>query len=274
MDLLQALVLGVVQGATEFLPISSSGHLVLVPWLLGWRLEPEAAFVFDVLVQLGTLVSVLLVFRVDLTRIVVAALGALARGKPWATPEARLAWLLLLASVPGALLGIVLKETVQAAFESPTAVSASLLVTAALLWTSERVGRREKPVEEVTAIDSVFVGVFQSLALFPGISRSGATIAGGLRRGLRREEAARFSFLMAVPIMLGAGAIALLDLVSAPNAYDQVPPLMVGFLAATVVGYAAIRWLLSYLSRNPLTPFIVYCSAVGTIGLLLSAFGV
>jgi undecaprenyl-diphosphatase len=271
LTLLQALVLGVVQGATEFLPISSSGHLVLVPWALGWQLDPEAAFVFDVLVQLGTLLSVILFFRADLSRIMVAAIQSLTQGQLLATPDARIAWLLLLASMPAALLGVILKETVAATFARPTAVSGFLLVTAVLLGASELLGKRKKSTGQIGVVDSLVIGVFQSLALFPGISRSGSTIAGGMLRGLTRQEAARFSFLMAVPIMLGAGGIAIIDLLQSPSTYEQIPPLLLGFLSATIVGYVAIRWLIGYLSQNRLTPFVVYCVIVGSIGLIAGA---
>jgi undecaprenyl-diphosphatase len=270
LTLLQALVLGVVQGATEFLPISSSGHLVLVPWLLGWSFQPASAFLFDVLVQWGTLVAVLVYFREDLLRLLGAAARALLRGRPFATDDARLAWLLLLASTPAALLGVLLKERVAATFQSPAAVSLFLLGTAALLAVSEWVGRHLRSMSSLRWPDALLIGLAQSLALFPGISRSGATIAGGLARNMERAEAARFSFLMSVPIMVGAGVIALIDLSEAPDASAQLQTLAAGSLAAAIVGYLAIRWLLRYLSERPLTVFIYYCAAAGLGGLILS----
>lgn len=270
MTLVQALVLGVVQGATEFLPISSSGHLVLVPWLLGWDFDPAAAFVFDVLVQWGTLVAVIIYFRRDLLELLSAAIRGLLGGRPFATEQARLAWLLLLASAPAAFLGILLRERVEAAFESPLAVSLFLLATASLLAFSEWVGGRSRRMPSLAWLDALIIGAAQSLALFPGISRSGATIAGGLSRDLERPEAARFSFLMSVPIMIGAGVIALLDLAQAPDAGAQFQALAAGFVAAAFVGYLAIRWLLRYLSERPLTLFVGYCTAIGLGGLLLT----
>ena len=270
MTLLQAFLLGLVQGATEFLPVSSSGHLVLVPWVLGWRLEPQAAFVFDILVQWGTLVALVAFYWRDLVGMVRAVILGLARRRPLEDPLARLGWLIAAASLPAAIAGLLLKDAVESAFNSPTAVSAFLLGTAVLLFLSERLSRQTRQLSELTLIDALWVGLAQALALLPGISRSGSTIAGGLTRGLRRPEAARLSFLMFVPVMLGAGVITLKDLAGAPAPAAQLPALAVGFLTSAVVGYLAIRWLLGYLSRRSLTPFALYCLAVGLGGLLLS----
>lgn len=270
MTLLQAFLLGLVQGATEFLPVSSSGHLVLVPWVLGWRLEPQAAFVFDILVQWGTLVALVAFYWRDLVAMVRAVILGLARRRPLEDPLARLGWLIAAASLPAAIAGLLLKDAVERAFNSPAAVSAFLLGTAVLLFLSERLSRQTRQLSELTLIDALWVGLAQALALLPGISRSGSTIAGGLTRGLRRPEAARLSFLMFVPVMLGAGVIALKDLAGAPAPAAQLPALAVGFLTSAVVGYLAIRWLLGYLSRRSLTPFALYCLAVGLGGLLLS----
>lgn len=269
MTLLQAAVLGVVQGATEFLPISSSGHLVLLPWLLGWQLDPARTFVFDVLVQWGTLLAVIAYFRRELYLLIQSVLKGLIERRPFADPQARLAWLLLLASVPAAVLGLLAKSAVEAAFANPTAVSLFLWVTAGLLAISERVGRRMRSMESLRWIDALVIGFAQSLALLPGISRSGSTIAGGLIRDMRRPEAARFSFLMSIPIMIGAGTVALLDLSTASDPTSQLPALALGFLAAAIVGYLSIRWLIGYLKKRPLTPFIIYCAVLGALGLLI-----
>jgi undecaprenyl-diphosphatase len=191
-------------------------------------------------------------------------------GQPWGTPLSRQAWLLLLASLPAAALGLLAKASVEAAFASPRAVSAFLLLTAAILALSERIGHQRRSMDEVGVIDALVIGLAQSLALFPGISRSGATISGGLTRDLERAEAARFSFLMSVPIMLGAGLVAALDLSQIAEAGQQLAPLAIGFASAAVVGYFSIRWLLGFLSRRPLTIFIIYCSLAGLAGLLIS----
>jgi undecaprenyl-diphosphatase len=270
MTLLQALMLGLVQGATEFIPVSSSAHLVLVPWILGWRLEPRAAFAFDVLVQWGTLVALVAFYGRDLVALVRAVIVGLARRRPLEDPLARLGWLIAAASVPAAIAGLLFKDAVESAFNDPAAVSAFLLVTALLLFLSERLSRQTRVLSELTLIDALWIGLAQALALLPGISRSGSTIAGGLTRGLRRPEAARLSFLMFVPVMLGAGLIALKDLAGTPTPSAQLPALLVGMLTSAVVGYLAIRWLLGYLSRRSLAPFALYCLVAGLGGLLLS----
>jgi undecaprenyl-diphosphatase len=291
MTLVQALVLGIVQGATEFIPVSSSAHLVLVPWLLGWSFEPQAAFAFDVLVQLGTLAAVIYCFWQDGLVILGDAARAV-RTRRWS--EGRLAWLLLLATVPAAAAGIGLKDLVEQAFASPAASAGFLMVTAALLGLSEMLRGRQggrpmieaaadpatgeapaqkpptasgDPLGQLRAIDALAIGLAQVLSLFPGISRSGSTIAAGLARGLTRPQAARFSFLMAVPIMLGAGLVAGADLASLPEARALLGPLAVGFLTAATVGVLAIRWLIRFLARRSLWVFSAYCALVGLAGL-------
>ncbi len=269
MNLLQACVLGIVQGLTEFLPISSSAHLVLVPWLLEWHFEPQAAFVFDVLVQDGTLLAVIAYFWRDLVGLARAALEGVLRRRPFDDPQARLAWLLLLASLPAAAAGLLFKDLVEAAFDSPAAVSSFLLITAALLLLGERYGRRLRELEALRPTDALWIGLAQALSLFPGISRSGATISAGLARGLGRPQAARFSFLMSIPVMIGAGAVALNDLADAPGLSSLLPALIAGTVAAAITGYLAIHWLLGYLVRRPLTLFAGYCAIVGLAGLAL-----
>jgi undecaprenyl-diphosphatase len=267
----QALLLGIVQGATEFLPISSSGHLVLVPWLLNWDLDPSSAFIFDVLVQWGTILAVILYFRRDLLNMIAAVLRGISRRRPFEETEARLAWLILLASVPAAVLGLLLKPVVEQAFDSPLAVSFFLLATAGILFLSERLHQADKPLKALNWADSLWIGLAQALALFPGISRSGSTIAGGLIRSLGREDAARFSFLLAIPTMLGAGTIALVDLSSIPDPGSQLLSLVIGFASAAIVGMAALHWLLSYLRNHSLDVFAIYCTVVGLGGLILYA---
>ncbi len=258
MTLLQAVVLGVVQGLTEFLPISSSAHLVLVPWVLGWDFEAGPAFVFNVLVQLGTLVGVIAYFWSDLVGLVRAAIRGLATRRPLADPTSRLAWLIVLATIPAAVAGILIRGAVERAFESPAAVAGFLLVTAAFLWAAERLGRRDRSLEAFAAPDALWVGIGQAFSLFPGISRSGATISAGLARHLTRRDAARLSFLMSVPVMLGAGAVASLDLLASPTAPSQLPALLAGFATAAVVGYFSVRWFMGYLARHSLAPFALY----------------
>jgi len=268
--LLQGFILGVVQGVTEFLPISSSAHLVLVPRVLGWKFDPGYAFVFDVLVQTGTLVAVIVFYAGTLARMTSAAWGGLRRRRPFADPLGRLAWLILLATVPAALAGVLLHDLVESAFDSPTAVSFFLLVTAALLAGAEQFGRPRRSLDELHWRDALTIGAVQALALFPGISRSGSTISAGLFRGLLRPESARFSFLMSIPVMLGAAVVGLKDLADLSPEFTSLAPLAVGFVTSAIVGYLLIRWLLAYLAGHRLTVFAVYCFIVGTAGLVLS----
>lgn len=270
MTLIQALFLGIVQGATEFLPISSSAHLVLVPWILRWEFDPKAAFIFNILVQWGTLLAVVFYFRHDLHLMARAVWRGLRSRKPLQDPEARLAWLVLAASIPATIIGVVLKTQVSQAFEKPTAVSLLLLITATALFLCERIGKLDRTLNSLSTPDSLWIGLAQASALFPGISRSGATIAAGLLRRLQRPHAARFSFLIAIPVMIGAGLVALIDLANLPDGNSQMSALVVGFLAAVIVGYFAIRWLIQFLSQKSLSVFAAYCAVVGGLGLLLS----
>ena len=270
MSVLQAVVLGIVQGLTEFIPVSSSGHLVLVPHLLGWHFEPSQAFIFDVLVQWGTLVAVCVYFWQDLLHISRAFLRGLGSGRPFAHPDARMGWYLIVATIPAVVVGLLAKDAVAAAFASPRFTGLFLLVTALLLVVAEKMGSRRRRMDEITWLDGLWMGCFQVLALLPGVSRSGSTIAGGMLRNLDRPAAARFSFLMSVPVMLGAGILALKDLVALPGLGQFLLPLGVGFVSALISGYIAIRWLISYLGLHSLYIFAGYCLLVGLYILVLT----
>lgn len=266
MDLLQAILLGLVQGATEFIPVSSSGHLVLVPWLLGW---PEPGLVFDTVVHWGTLVAVLAFFWRDWLALITAWVQGLVRWD-WREPQARLMWLLIVGTIPAALIGLLLEDFFESLFSAPVWVSVFMLVTAALLALSERLGSRTREMGDLRWTDSLAIGLGQAAAIAPGISRSGATIAAAVFRGLERPAAARFSFLLSTPIILGAGLFQLVDLASAPDALAQVPVLVAGFLAAALSGYVCIWALLRYLERGRLYPFAVYCAYVGVCCLIVA----
>ncbi|HMK09101.1 MAG TPA: undecaprenyl-diphosphate phosphatase [Anaerolineales bacterium] len=267
MTIFQALVLGIVQGLTEFLPVSSSAHLVIVPYLFGWQIDPAYAFAFDVLVQMGTLLAVIVFFAPLLGGMLRSVVVGLRRGRPFEDPLARLAWLILLATIPAVVAGLLLHDLVAAAFGTPAAVFAFLLVTGALLAASERYGRPERALDGATRTDALIIGSAQALAIFPGISRSGSTISTGLLRRFRRPDAARFSFLMSIPVMIGAGAVGLKDLAALSPSAGLLLPVAVGFAAAAIVGYLAIRWMLAYLAGHRLTVFAVYCFVVGLLGL-------
>jgi undecaprenyl-diphosphatase len=246
--------------------VSSSGHLVLIPWLLRWE-APGLAF--DAVVHWGTAVAVLAYFWRDWVALARAALRALWE-RSLAEPQARLAWLLLLGTIPGALLGYLLDDFFEGMFARPAAAAGFLLVTAALLTLSEWMGRRERDVNSLRWPDALTIGVAQALAIFPGISRSGATISAGLARGLRREAAARFSFLLSTPIILGAGLLKVVDLAQAGHLAAQIPTLAVGFLAAGAVGLGCIHFLLRYLKDHRLYPFAIYCAGASLFCLVIA----
>jgi len=270
MTFIQAFILGIIQGITEFLPISSSGHLVLTPFLFGWNIPAEQKFPFDVLVQLGTLAAVFAYFWKDIRAIVKDFVTGLINRQPLATAQSRLGWLLILASIPAGAAGFFLKESIETAFNSPILTAIFLFGTAGLLIVGERVGKRRRSLEEVGWKDALWIGAAQILALFPGVSRSGATIAGGMTRDLKRKEAGRFSFLMSIPIMLAAGLYSAFDLLKIPDLGAFLPVLAVGFITAAVVGYLAIAWLLSFLNRGSLVGFAIYCIAIASLILILA----
>lgn len=270
MTLLQSILLGIIQGLTEFLPISSSAHLVITPYLLGWKIPISEAFIFDVLVQLGTLLAVIVFFRKDLYQIIVGVFNGLIHKHPFSEPSSRLGWMLLLATIPAVIAGLAFKDPIERVFGSPIATAFLLFGTAALLVIAELVGKRIQQIETVSWLDALIIGIFQIISLLPGISRSGATISGGMIRNLERRDAARFSFLMSIPVMLGAGTVAIVDLIQLPNFSVQLPTLITGFITSAVVGYLTIRWLLAYLVNRRLYPFAIYCIVVSTIIILRS----
>jgi undecaprenyl-diphosphatase len=257
--LLQACVLGILQGGTEFLPVSSSGHLVLVPWLLDWQ---PPSLVFDAVVHWGTALAVIIYFWRDWVSVIGAALRSLRRGTP-AEPRARLAWLILVGTVPAALTGYLLEDFFEGLFARPVPAASFLVVTAALLVAAEQAGERQRDLDGLRWRDAGFVGLAQALAIFPGISRSGATIAAGLVLGLRREQAARFSFLLATPVILGAGLLEVADVAQAGRLSGQMGILIAGFLAAAATGLGCIHLLIRYLRTRRLYPFAAYCAVAG-----------
>ena len=192
MTILQSILLGIVQGLTEFLPISSSGHLVIVPHLLGWHIPNADAFVFDVLVQLGTLLAVIIYFWKDLLGIIRAFFTGLVHRQPFADPQARQGWLIILATIPAGVIGLVLKSAVEDAFSSVLATGIFLIITAVMLAVGERIGKRIRNIEQLGWKEALWMGCFQALAIFPGVSRSGSTITGAMTRDLERPAAARF----------------------------------------------------------------------------------
>ena len=277
-EIIQALILGIVQGATEFIPVSSSGHLVIVPWLFGW--EPST-LLFDTILHWGTLTAIIIVFWRDFLDIIKATLSSIFN-RSLADPEARLGWFIVIGTIPAAVLGLAFKDffenLVLSEEAGPLAAGIFLLVTAALLIASELITRNatvDRTLDKMSIRDSVFIGFAQAFALFPGVSRSGSTIAAGLVRRFRRDEAARFSFFLGAPTFLGAGLLQLGDSLATDRAevVAMVPELIVGFLAAAVVGVLAIRFLLGYLRDHSLYPFAYYCIVVGVGVIILNLLG-
>lgn len=269
MTIIQAIILGIVQGLTEFLPISSSAHLVLVPYLLKWDLASTQTFIFDVLVQLGTLAAVIIYFWKDLISIIKSVLSGIKARQPFKEPDSFLGWMIILATIPAGLGGILLKDYVENAFNSPVITSIMLIITAALMAISEWIGKKMREIGTIKPKEALLIGFLQLLAIFPGISRSGATISGGLIQNFDRKGSARFSFLMSIPIMLAAGLLAIVDLFEVPSLTSFIPMLVVGFLVAGVVGYFSIAWLMRFLKKSSLYIFSFYCVLVSIVILIL-----
>jgi undecaprenyl-diphosphatase len=264
MDLFQAFILGLVQGITEYIPVSSSAHLVLVPWFLGW---PDPTFEFEILVQWGTLVGVFIFFWQDIWQISRGVIQGLLARQPLATDEAKLGWLVVVANLP-LIIGVIFKDYFEQAFAYPQLAGGLLILTAILLTVAERFGAKSRELKDLTWLDAVIIGFWQVAAILPGISRSGATISGAVLRNFDRPAAARFSFLISIPALLAAGGIALLDLAESGGLAAQLPAITVGFIAAAVSGYICIRWLLHYLQRHSLNAFAAYCLIVSIISLI------
>lgn len=269
MTLLQSIILGIIQGASEFLPISSSGHLVLAPYVFGWDIPPQEAFIFDVLVQVATLAAVIIYFWKDLLLILKSIFNGIIKRKLIYDFHSRLGWYLILATIPAGLAAIFFKDIFEKSFSNPKAAAIFLICTSIFLLIAEIFGSRTRTLETVSWLDALWIGFFQVFALFPGISRSGSTISGGMLRGFNRESSARFSFLMSVPVMSAAGVLAISDLLSSPNLLSKLPIYFAGFITAALVGYFAIRWFIVYLSKKSLYLFAGYCGAIGLIFLIL-----
>jgi undecaprenyl-diphosphatase len=267
MTIIQSILLGIIQGLTEFIPVSSTAHLLISERILGLEAGSEL-FTFTVLVQQGTLLALIVYYWKDLWAIgrawvIEVWFGiVLRRRQPFKDLQARLGWCLLLGTIPAAVAGVFLKDLVEVLFHEPLVeASIRMLITIGLLLAAEGFGRRNRKLDDLTWVDALWVGAAQVLSVFPGASRSGSTIAGGMLRGFDRPAAARFAFLLSVPIMLAAGAYETFDLLRSEHvAGSLVLPIVIGIITAALVGYLAIRWLLSYLARRPLYVFAIYCA--------------
>lgn len=270
MSYLHAIVLGLIQGITEFLPISSSAHLVLAPHLFGWR---DQGLDFDIATNTGTLLAVMAYFRHELVALTRAGLASLAprgaaEGSPsgrLSDPEARLAWLVVLGTVPVAIAGLLAYHWVATVARNPLLIASTSIGFGLLLWWADAAGSRRRDVESVGLMDTIVVGLAQALALIPGTSRSGITITAGLGRGLTREDAARFSFLLYVPVAILAAAKEVLDLIQGGAPGVGLGPLFVGFAVAAVSAYFTIGALLAWVQSRSLTVFVAYRVLLGLV---------
>ena len=276
---LQAALIGVLQGLTEFIPVSSSAHLELAPWIAGW---PEGGLIsslsFDVFLHLGTLVALLGYFARDWLRLLGAAVASIRERRIGTDPDRRLAWLLILATIPAALIGFVGEDWINKVLHADNdgvrlAIAGFVVVGAVGLWLADRLGSRRREIDGLDPPSAVAIGLSQALALLPGISRSGATISTGLALGLTREAAARFSFLLATPITLGAGLYGSRHLLEVSHTGDEWLAIGVGFVAAAVSGMLAIGFMLSWLRHRSVTVFSVYRLAFAGLIVVLVLVG-
>lgn len=247
--MIQAIVLGAIQGLGEFLPISSSAHLIIFPRLFGWE---DQGLSFDVALHLGTLFAVIIFFHTEWVSLIKAFFSSLKERKI-VSPEQKLAWFVVVASIPGAIGGFLLEHHVESTFRSPLLIAITLSVFGVILYLTDIYGKKKKDLNKMTFLDSAIIGFTQLLAIIPGVSRSGATIAGGLSLGLSRVDAVKFSFLLSAPIILGAGIAEL------PNISENFNmSVLAGFFSSLIVGMISISLLLKYIKKNNFLIFTFY----------------
>jgi undecaprenyl-diphosphatase len=268
--IIQALVMGIVQGLTEFLPVSSSGHLIIVPWLFGWDDAFITSLAFSVMLHLGTLIALLVYFRADWLRIVPAGLAAIRDRSFAGDPDRKLAWLIVAATIPAAVVGALFSDFFEGQVRQIGLVALTLVVGGVILWVADHFGPRTKGVEDVTFPVAVGIGAAQAIALVPGISRSGISISAGRIAGLEREAAARFAFLMATPITAGAILFEARKLATGEAGVTvESGPLIVGLIASLVSGIVAIRFMLAYLRTRSLDVFVLYRFVLAAVVLIV-----
>ena len=264
MSLLYALILGIIEGLAEFLPVSSTAHMLIAQRILNIPAD-NGVFAFLIIVQLGPLLSLLVFFWKDYWILIKAFFA-----KPFSTTDNRMGWFIIIATLPALLAGFFLKDVVQNLFQNPLLEAAIRLFTAAvLLFLGEWFGRQSRRLDLITWVDSLVIGLFQVLAVFPGSSRSGSTISGGMLRNFDRPAATRFAFLMAAPVMLAAGGYESLSVIKMHLLSSILAPLTVGLIASAVIGWLAIRWMIGYVSKHSLYGFAVYCGVMAVIALIL-----
>jgi undecaprenyl-diphosphatase len=278
MLILQAILLGIIQGATEFIPVSSSAHLIIVPWLFGWKDAALTSLTFDVALHIGTLIAVIVYFARDWWRLIRAGIASLLERKIGDDPDRRLAWFVLIGTIPGGIAGVFGEKKIEALFHQPgvpiqttamivMAVIIALLGTA--LYFADKQASHARKLEKYTLKDVILIGLAQALAIFPGVSRSGSTMTAALALGSERESAARFSFLLSAPIIAGAGAKSMLELykgISAGTIVSSETILFpIGVLVAAISGFVCIRFMLHFLKRNSTRVFVYYRWALAVL---------
>jgi undecaprenyl-diphosphatase len=270
LTILQAIILGIVQGLTEFLPISSSGHLLIVPWLFNWHFlldNPELNKTFDVALHLGTFVAVVIYFWREIGRLLSAWVRSMTR-RSLADPEARLAWFLVVSTIPAAFLGVAFESFIEERLGKPWIIAIMMIVFALVMYTVDHLARLDRDLEALTWTDAILIGIAQAFALCPGVSRSGITMMTGMALRLDRESAARYSFLLSIPVIGGAAAYKGLQVAQDGLPAGTAAPFAVGIAAAALSGFAAIWFLLAYLRRHSFDLFVIYRIAIG-IGMLI-----
>ena len=275
MTLFEAAILGIVQGLTEFLPISSSGHLILVPWLFNWHFllaNPDLNKTFDVALHLGTFVAVVLYFWREIVKLIAAWLRSIA-ARSLADPEAKLAWLLLVSTVPAALVGVAFESFITDTLGKPWMIAVAMIVFAGFMYLVDHMARLDRDLTSLGWLGALLIGVAQALALLPGVSRSGVTMMAGLLLRFDRESAARYSFLLSVPVIGGAAAYKSLEVVKNGLPAGTQTPFLAGMVAAMLSGIAAIWFTLAYLKRHNFDLFVVYRIVVGVAVLILIVSG-
>ena len=277
MDLsIQALIMGLTQGLTEFIPVSSSGHLVLIPWLFGWKDPFIDSVLFTVVLHMGTLLALLVYFWRDWLKLIPAGLAAIRDRSFKGDPDRKMAFLLITATIPAVLVGPIFDTKLEELVREPARIALMLCVGAAILWLADRWGSKKREMDSMAFPEALGIGVAQTIALVPGISRSGISISAGLFMGLSREAAARFSFLMATPVVAGAGLWEARKLLTHEAGVNpEVNLVVIGFIAAAISGLFAIRFMLAFLRRQPVTVFVVYrvAAAILVFVVLLSPHG-
>jgi undecaprenyl-diphosphatase len=275
MPLLEVVILALVQAATEFLPVSSTAHLVLVPWLFGWN---DPGLLFDIALHLGTLIAVLVYFARSWVRLIALGLGRQIVPPEPGDPDAaiydnpRLFWFLVAATFPAGIAGLALEDYVGSTLRSPVVIGVMLIAVGLLIWWAERKGRLDRDLDRMSLRQAMLIGCAQAIALIPGTSRSGITIATALFLGFRRPAAARFSFLLSSPIIAGASVKAALGIIGDGIPPEMQVPFLVGILVSAVAGYAVIALFLSYLQRSTMSIFVYYRVIFGIIVLALALF--